>query len=1261
MLAAVPELAPELSGFIAADRRHAMAFGHSLGERQHGVVLFADIGGFTRLAESLAEGLGPQRGAEEVASCVERIFDALAEAVHRHRGSIVARAGDAITCWFDDDHSLAAVACALEMQAAMATAGELTTPAAAGTSLSLKVALAGGEARRLLVGDPEAHLLDVLAGPAVDRAGEGEKRAGPGEVIVDRGTADILSDSISVAEARGDFVRVTGIAGEVPADPWPELPAGAIDDQTVRAWISPTVFDRLRTGHARFLAEFRPVVAVFVSFGGVDYEDAGAGAALDALLRRTQDVLARHGGSVFHVSTGDKGSYLLAVFGAPVAYGDDVRRAVTAADELRQADDGGLRIGLHAGRVYAGLYSGRLWSAYDVVGDAVNVAARLMTNAGPGQVLMSAAVGAALDRRFLIQAIEPLAVKGRMAPVAVCELVGAAAPDASLSEPRYPLPMVGREQELEAIAAALAAAKRGQGGVLAFSADAGMGKSRIVKAAVLRASEDGFATFAGECQPHGSGTAYLPWRPVWNALFGLPADEPDDVRHEALLAALAAAAPPMVPMAPLLASVLDLPMDDTDATRGMPAPVRKQVLEQLLTSALRARAGLGPVCIVLEDLHWIDALSRDLLAALAWAIADVPVLVVVAYRPSEFELAAARELELGELSAEEAAGLAATLMTHLTDQEPDAATLAAITERANGNPFYIEELVREIIERGGSTSDLPTSLEDLILGRIDRLTPSQQLTARVASVIGRRFATDWLTRAYADTLDAARVPPDLVEMSASGLIVADTPPPQEAYLFRHVVVRDVAYETLGLRLRQHLHEQLASYLEDSSETPPVDLLAYHYARSANAAKEALYRRLAAELAIRNGAYADALAHVRRAGEIVGAQPESPERLEQELELALLLGSILLVTDGQGSAKAKATYDRAHALCRALPPGPATGRAVFGLWTYYLFQGLMGPTAELADEAVALSERSPDPGVRIMAHLAVSQTHMWTGQWSKCVEHFDKVLSLYDPGQHQAYITQYAQNPRFTAANSGFWAEWMLGNVERADAVAEAAIEEARALNHEFTYTIAFLGRPLVAWFRRRNDAFIDSVGEYVASAQRSGNPFYIAFSLSLDACARVMRGDVDAGVTQLEEQLATMRGLGSKLVDPLIVSMLAEAYLAAERYGDGIALLDENMAAHTRDGRTSFLPDHLRLRAELLVALEPQADEEALALLSRAIETARSHGARSLELRAALTAARLLRALGRDDEARARVAPAYAGFTEGFDDPDLLEARGFLS
>ena len=292
----------------------------------------------------------------------------------------------------------------------MAHAHDVDLTSVHSAPLALKVAVVSGSARRFLVGDPSVQLFDVLSGPAVDGAGRAEKRCVPGEVVIDRATADALSGSVILADERGDVVRFTGLEDTVPGDPWPDLPSPGIDAATLRHFITPAVFDGILGGNARFLAEFRAAGALFVSFDTDPRDDAGTG--IDATVRVAQEIVSRAGGSVFEVSTGDKGSYLFAAFGAPVAYGDDVRRAVTAAHELQQVCGDRVRIGLHSGRAFAALYSGPLWSAYTGMGDVINLAARLMTNVEPGQVLMSVAVGSALDRRFVIKALEPIRGEG---------------------------------------------------------------------------------------------------------------------------------------------------------------------------------------------------------------------------------------------------------------------------------------------------------------------------------------------------------------------------------------------------------------------------------------------------------------------------------------------------------------------------------------------------------------------------------------------------------------------------------------------------------------------------------------------------------------------------------------------------------------------------------------------------------------------------------------------------------------------------------
>lgn len=1277
-----------LNTYIPADRCHALASGLGFPDRQMGAALCADISGFTPFVETMERALGAQRGAEEISGAVNRIFDALVDVVDRRHGSIIAFGGDAMTCWFDADDGRRATRCALDMQVAMATAGNVTVPGASVRSVRLKVTVACGPTRRFQVGNPCTQLLDCLAGSVVDRLAAGDKLSRPGDVLVDEGIARTLSATAQLEgwcesnDKISRFARVTELVGQTTEERWPSLSDEQMDPDLLRAWVLSPVYERLRAGQSRFLAEFRPVAVLFSAFDGLQYDsDSLAGERLDEVMRWAMEIVSRHGGYIFDLNTGDKGSHFLAVFGAPTAHGDDLRRAAAAADELSRAPgrppgNSGLRIGVNAGRVFAGLYAGRFRSTYRITGDAVNLAARFMQAAQPGQVLLSGAAGSMLDRRFAIRALNPIDVKGRGVPVAVCELVGPAAASIRLSEPRYPLPLVGRERELMDISEAVSKAQRGDGNLLAFCADAGIGKSRLVNEAIHSAAASSFTCFAGECQPHATTTAYLPWQPIWNGLFCLTAEGSAEERRRQLEAALAVQAPDEQDLAPLLDRVLNLPMSDNDRTRSMPAMVRKGVLEQFLERCLRRRAATGPICIVIEDVHWIDSLSYDLLSTLSRAVHGLPVLIVLAYRPEPSVSRSSwlhnlREIRLGELTAPESVRLLEMLMAHVGGAAtPSTRLIDFLAERAQGNPFYIEELVRYVLERGIDASketelaalDLPPSLGSVVLGRIDRLSKSQQLTVKVASVVGRRFPFRWLLGAYRGTLSEELTVADLETIRDAGLIVADTPAPDLAYVFRHAVVRDVAYETLGFALRQDLHEYLAKFLEDSSaDERPVDLLAYHYGRSANTFKEAEYCQLAGERAIPSGAYADALKSVRRASEIVAAQPSSPQRNVQELELLLLSGTILLVMRGQGSVEAKDAFDRARSLARNVPPGPSLGRTIFGLWTYYLFQGLMSSAEELAEEALSLARAGPDPGVRVMAHLAVCQTHLWTGQWRKCFEHFEHVLSLYDASNHHAYLTQYAQNPRFTATDSGFWALWALGFSERAEETVDLAITEAAALNHEFTHVIAYLCRPMLAYLRRQHEVLAATVGEFVERAQRAGNPFYIAFALALEAWAKIAtnRCSHNEGLSTLLEQDAALQALGSKLIDPLLTSLLAEAYLLTGRYAEGIALVGGRYPTYIQEGRLSCLPEHLRLRAELLLAVDPTQHEEAERNLLRAIAVARDHGSPALELRCTLGLVRILPP-EREAEGRQQLSKIYAFFSEGLSDPDLIEAAAFL-
>jgi DNA-binding response OmpR family regulator/predicted metal-dependent HD superfamily phosphohydrolase len=419
-----------LSVYLPMDRRQALVRGESLPDRASGSALFADISGFTPLTAALARELGLRRGAEELTRLLNEVYGVLIAEVHRYGGNVIGFSGDAITCWLDGDTGQHAVACGLAMQAAMAPFTSVQTPAGTPVSLAIKVAVAAGPVRRFLVGDPDIQNVEVIAGRTLDHLADAEHQANRGEVVV---TAEILEQAgnqLMVSEWRVDhetgqrFAVVAGLTGTVSDRPWPELPPNSLADSRCRPWLWPTVHQRVTSGTKQFLAELRPVAALFLQFGGIDYDaDDGAGQKLDAFVRWVQTIIDHHQGTFVQLTVGDKGSYLYAAFGAPVAHQDDEVRAVRAALALELPPPElsfvtGIQMGLSRGRMRTGAYGSTTQRTYGALGDNTNLAARLM-QAAQGGILCDEGVYQAAHMHLGFEALPPIQVKGKVEPVAI--------------------------------------------------------------------------------------------------------------------------------------------------------------------------------------------------------------------------------------------------------------------------------------------------------------------------------------------------------------------------------------------------------------------------------------------------------------------------------------------------------------------------------------------------------------------------------------------------------------------------------------------------------------------------------------------------------------------------------------------------------------------------------------------------------------------------------------------------------------------------
>jgi adenylate cyclase len=899
-----------LATYLPQDRLRALARAESLPGVANGSALFADISGFTRLTETLLELLGPRLGAEELTKYLDVIYTALISEVEQDGGSVIGFAGDSITCWFDNVHGPAApraVHCAFALQSAMSTFTAISLPNNTTINLALKVSVATGPIRRFVLGDPAVQYLDALVGTTVMRTSTAERLAEKGEVLVDEATVNLLGDSLVIKEWRRDqdqgerFAVATSYAAEPASPVLPPIPAPPPDSK-LRPWINAAIYEREQAGQEFFLTEFRPCTALFVRFTGIDYDARDAEEKLDALIRQIQICAKRHQGTLLQLTVGDKGSYAYINFGALGNHEDDPRRAVKTALDLKKAvEELGiqvpLQIGVSQGVMRVGDLGGRTRREYSALGDDVNLAARLMVSAAPGEILISGRLRKVLLDGFMVEARPSMTMKGKKELVPVFAVLGLEQHRAiRLQEPSYALAMIGRNREMALLGEKLQSVMQGRGQIIGVMGEAGMGKSRLVAEGIRLARRKSLVGYGGACQSDGNNTPYLVWRPIWNAFFDLDPSSSLRKQIRSLEAELEDRTPEYMDALPLLGTALGLSLPENDFTRSLQPKDRKTQLETLLVKCLESAAQEnGGLLLVLEDLHWIDQLSFDLLEAMAWAIENLPVLVLLTYRGTDAILqgqALTRlealdhftQIKLEDLSAQETEQVIRSKLFNLFPErggKVPSILIERITSRAQGNPFYVEELLNYLHDRGIDLGDdqalkqmdLPTSLHSLILSRIDQLTSSQQLTIKVASIIGRVFRFEDLHNYYPPLDIAGKLKGDLQELERLELTPLESPEPELTYLFKHPVTHEVGYESLSFATRVQLHGQYARYLEGTYSDRVDQLapqLAHHFERAQIRDKARFYLVKAGEQAAANFANEEALAYFDRALSLAGA-------------------------------------------------------------------------------------------------------------------------------------------------------------------------------------------------------------------------------------------------------------------------------------------------------------------------------------------------------------------------------------------------------
>jgi len=1010
-----------LSTYLPMDRRQALARDESLPEAATGSVLLADVSGFTPLTEALVAGLGARRGAEELTRLLNAVYTGLVSRVHHFGGSIACYIGDALIGFFPGDVGVRGVACALQMQRAMKQFQAIAAPQGGRVSLTMKAAVAAGPVRRYLIGDPEIQLLDVLVGATVDRLAEGERLAERGEVIASPEVARKAGAHLMVGTWRGRFAVVEGLRGNVEPTPWPDLPSRGLTSERLRPYLLGPVHERVQAGQGEFLGELRPVSVLFFRFTGIDYdEDATAASNLDAFTKWVQGVAARYGGHVLLLTTADKGSHLYVVFGALEAHEDDPQRALAAAMELEAPPAGldfitGTQIGVSHGRARVGVYGSKSRRTYGALGDAVNLAARLMSAAPVGEIRCSETVHEIAKGQWAFDALPPVELKGIDRPQPVYRPIGREESGTVDVVTR----LVGRRAELGVIRKTSKDVEAGARRILLIEGEAGIGKSRLVEELRRLASGSGSTCLIGAADSIEQHTPYRVWRTLLRGLFELETGGDPSTQRGLILERLVAIDPTYVDRAPLLNDVLGLGFPESRTTSGFEPEVRQESLSALIGELLVDRTNAGPVTLIVEDAHWLDSLSWELVVSAARALANRPVLFVVTHRPyadvvpaqhaALAQMRGAEKLPLGALPPEETVALAAARLGLESPVLPEDVG-ALLVERAEGNPFFAVELIEALRDRGLLTIEngacavvggadvlrmsVPDTLEGMILARLDRLPAAEQLTVKVASVIGRSFLLRTVHDVHPMRIGNEALSEHLDHTNRRRLTLLEAEEPDPRYAFQHVMIQQVAYETLLFEQRRELHRCVAGWFEETYAEqldPHVPLLVVHWNRAGHGEKECVYARLAGEQAAARHANAEAEIYFSRALELIDEldeRRESERRFDVLQRRARILGLLGRVEEERADLE------------RILPIVEASGEAfqrgeIRLLWSdFHRRCGQFDAAKEQGELALAAMEEAGDPAGRASALAHVGNALEGAGRFQEAREFAQKALDTF---------------------------------------------------------------------------------------------------------------------------------------------------------------------------------------------------------------------------------------------------------------------------
>jgi tetratricopeptide (TPR) repeat protein len=929
-----------------------------------------------------------------------------------------------------------------------------------------------------------------------------------------------------------------------------------------------------------------------------------------------------------------------------------------------------VRVGANTGEVVVReIRTGEKHTEYAPIGHSTGVAARLEELATPGSIVISESVRKLVEGYFALKPLGPTRIKGLSAPLEVYEVTGLGALRTRLQRAavRGYTKFVGRQREIETMKHAADLAKTGHGQIVGAVAEPGVGKSRLFEEFKAK-NESGWMLLEAFSVSHGKATAYLPVIELLHGYFRITADDDPRSRREKVNGRIVTLDAALEDARPYLFGLLGL-VEGDDPLARMDAQIRRRRTQDAIKRILLRESLNQPLMVIFEDLHQIDDETQALLNLLADSIGTSRVLLLVNYRPehshswgSKTYYTQLRVDPLGKESADE------MLNALLGTDEGVPPLKRFIAEKSEGNPLFMEEIYQALIEEGVlvrngtvkitrslSQLKIPATVQAILSARIDRLPAGQKDLLETVAVIGKDFRLGLVGKVVARPNE--ELERTLAELQLAEFIYEQPTAGDMEYTFKHQLTHEVAYNSVLVERRKSLHERVAQAIEELAANSLDDHLtdlAHHYSHSGNRMKAVDYLTRAGIQLLQRSASRDAMQHFGRAVDIVKEMPVGRSQDLRELDLQMLVGTTAFAYQGEGSADAGKALARAVELAVVREDKPRKANALIFLGFHLVGSGELRRASEVSRDLYECVQEMRQPGFEAGANLLIGYVALGMGEFRKAEKFLGAAAEV--AARAQRRISGNALVCRGNAL-------WHLGFPDQALALAREGVtlgEDPTNSADRYSYTTVLLWAAvthrLCGELAQAEDLFRRSFN----LCTERGFPVVRAFDAVAMGLVSALRGQVQAGLAQLRQGVELLAASSAPFKQPPHEERyyLAWGYELAAKPQEALATLTPAFEWTEQSGAEFELASMHRLKGRLLERMSNS--NEAENSFRTSIEIARRQSAKSLELQATTSLARLLAKQGRRDEARTMLAEIYNWFTEGFDTADLKDAKALL-